>query len=178
MLLGSFSEVNRMLVRGGYQVKVKRKRPSLSFLPHKIPSSVSLGEDPKRTSTVVMALLTLYFGILKGFFLFFFFFPPRPWHGTSICSRARGPLWSCSFRPTPQPLGFLQESPSQIWKIFEGVPLWGNGLRIWHYHCSGSGHCYGTGLTPGPKISTCPESRQKEWKNDRSLGGKRGSQDS
>ena len=24
---------------------------------------------------------------------------------------------------------------------FSGVPLWHSGLRIWHFHCSGSGCC-------------------------------------
>ena len=34
-----------------------------------------------------------------------------------------------------------------------GVPLWCSGLRIQHGHYSGLGHCYGTGLTPGPGMS-------------------------
>ena len=29
-----------------------------------------------------------------------------------------------------------------------GAPWWLNRLRIWHYHCCGSGHCCGKGLMP------------------------------
>ena len=34
-------------------------------------------------------------------------------------------------------------------------PLGTAGLRIWRCHCSGVGHCCGTGLIPGLGTSTC-----------------------
>ena len=38
-------------------------------------------------------------------------------------------------------------------KMQRGVPLWLSRLWIWHCYCWGSGHCYGKGLVPDPRIS-------------------------
>ena len=38
--------------------------------------------------------------------------------------------------------------------------MWCCGLRIWCCHCSGSGHCCGSGLIPGPETFTCCGSEQ------------------
>ena len=35
------------------------------------------------------------------------------------------------------------------------------GLRIQHCHCSGLGHCYGSGWIPGPGISAHPKKKKK-----------------
>ena len=39
-------------------------------------------------------------------------------------------------------------------KVTQGVPLWCNGLRIWH-HCRGSHWCCVAGSVPGWGTSTC-----------------------
>ena len=40
--------------------------------------------------------------------------------------------------------------------FFKGVPLWLSGLRILqHYHCCGSGHCYGLGSIPSLGTFIC-----------------------
>ena len=36
----------------------------------------------------------------------------------------------------------------------KSIPWWPSGLRIWHCHCCGLGHCYGTSSIPGPGTST------------------------
>ena len=46
-----------------------------------------------------------------------------------------------------------------------GVPRWLSGLRIWHCHCCGLGHCCGSGLIPGLETSACHGSVQKFFKN-------------
>ena len=46
--------------------------------------------------------------------------------------------------------GYSMGKKHWVWK----VPLWHNGLRIWHCHCNGYHHCYGTGSIPGPRSST------------------------
>ena len=48
-----------------------------------------------------------------------------------------------------------------------GVPWWHRRLRIWSCHCSGSGHCCGTGLISGPGNSICCKHGQKRKKRER-----------
>lgn len=43
----------------------------------------------------------------------------------------------------------------------QGVPVWPSWLRIKCCHCSGSGHCCGTGLIPG-RGTSCHECGQKQ----------------
>ena len=40
-------------------------------------------------------------------------------------------------------------------KIFSRIPWWLRGLRIWHCHCYGLGHCCGVGSIPGLGTSAC-----------------------
>ena len=40
-------------------------------------------------------------------------------------------------------------------KESQGIPLWCSGLKIWGFHCSRSGRCYGMGSIPGRGSSTC-----------------------
>ena len=51
-------------------------------------------------------------------------------------------------------------------KLFKGVPLWHSGLRIWHWHCCGSGCCCGTSLIPGPRTSMCHRYGQEKKKKN------------
>jgi len=44
-----------------------------------------------------------------------------------------------------------------------GVPLWCSRLRIQHCHCSSSGHCYGTGSSPGLGNFTYQKEKKKRW---------------
>ena len=53
---------------------------------------------------------------------------------------------------------------AQAKKAEQGVLLWLTGLRIWRCHCSGLGHCCGTGLIPGWGTSTCQGYAQKRRK--------------
>ena len=50
-------------------------------------------------------------------------------------------------------------------KKIPGVSLWHSQLRIWHCHCSGSGHCCGMGLILGPGTSACHGCGQKGKNN-------------
>ena len=51
---------------------------------------------------------------------------------------------------------------SQI--FYQGVPLWCSWLRIQCCHCSGSGHCCGTGVILGPGTFMCCRLGQKTQK--------------
>lgn len=46
-----------------------------------------------------------------------------------------------------------------------GVPWWLNVLRVWGYHCCGSGCCFGTGSIHGPGTSVCLKCSKKEKEN-------------
>jgi len=43
-----------------------------------------------------------------------------------------------------------------------GVPLWLIRLRVWWYHCSGSGCCCSAGSIPGPGVSICHRCGKKK----------------
>ena len=71
---------------------------------------------------------------------------------------------------------YLDESVFSVWsnlglwsKWFSAVPLWLSGLRIHHYHCSGSCCCCSTGSIPGPGTSICHKCSQKEKNKNKSL---------
>ena len=51
--------------------------------------------------------------------------------------------------------GRIVNIKEQISTTFEtpGVPSWHSGLRIWHFHCCGSGCCCGMGWVPGSGAS-------------------------
>ena len=46
---------------------------------------------------------------------------------------------------------------------YVGVPWWPRGLGSQHYHCCGSGHCLGSGLTPDPRIATGTAEKKKAY---------------
>ena len=51
--------------------------------------------------------------------------------------------------------------------LHSGVSLWHGRLRIWHYHCSLSGHCQGIGLIPGLGTPTSQGHRQNNNNNNK-----------
>ena len=70
-------------------------------------------------------------------------------------------------------VGFISAGPQQkllrltlnffsLKKKSVRVPLWCSGLRISRCHSNGSGHCWATGLIPGPGTSTCCWHGQKK----------------
>ena len=62
----------------------------------------------------------------------------------------------------------LDQSPNShtIKDTVQGVFLWLSALRISHCHCSHSGFCCGTGLIPGPGMSTFLGMAKKIKKNE------------
>ena len=44
------------------------------------------------------------------------------------------------------------------------APWWLSGLRMWHCHCYGLGHCCGTGSVPGLDTSACHQCSTKTKK--------------
>ena len=45
--------------------------------------------------------------------------------------------------------------------------MWCSGLKIWHCHCIGPGHCCGVDLVPSLGTSTCHEYSQKGKKKQK-----------
>ena len=68
---------------------------------------------------------------------------------------------------SPYPTASLEKilEDNLIKKSTQGVPMWLNGLRIWHCHCSGWGCCYGARLIPGLRTCTCCGRGQKKMKS-------------
>ena len=49
-------------------------------------------------------------------------------------------------------------------KGLPGVPWWLRRLRIWHYHCCGSGHCCNMGSIPGGELLHTQDAAKKKKK--------------